>query len=126
MSWRERNDDNFPAPAFHFSCTGDSFFRVIAAFHYHIGLEMLDQIERRILRENYDKVDAFEGGEKVSALSVRVHGSGRTFQAAYGFVAVDADNQRFGSLARCREHVDMARMKEIEHAVGKCDSTFSA
>ena len=126
MTWCQRNDDDLSAPAFDIRRTDDRVVRVIAALDDHIGPEMSDQVKRCVLRENYDEIDALERRENVGALRVGADGPCRALEATYRFIAIDADYQRVGRLSRGGKHVDMARMKQVEHAVGKCHSTFSA
>src|SRR5437868_3073853 len=85
---------------------------------------MLDQIERRILRENYDKIDAFECGKHICALGIGTHGTPRTLEATDRLIAVDTDDQRVGSRARRAQHVDVSGMEQVEHAVGERDPTL--
>lgn len=83
MTGSERHHYDAPSPALHFCRTDDGVFRIISAFHDHVGLEMSDEFERRILGKNYDEIDALESRQHVRALGVRAHRAGWTLEAAY-------------------------------------------
>src|SRR6266404_6050449 len=110
MSESERHYQHAAAPALHFPCTDDSLFRIIAAFDNHVGLKMLHKIERGVLGENYDEIHALERGEHVRALRVAAHRPGGALESAHGLIAVDADDERVGAVARGRQDVDVPGM----------------
>ena len=124
MSWRERDDEDASSPALYFGAADDRVFRVIAALHYNVRPKMGHEIERCIVRKNYDEVDTLEGAQHVRPFGVAAHGARRTLEAADGFIAVDPDNQRVGALARRSENVDVPRMEQVEHAVRECYPTL--
>ncbi len=126
MSRSERHYDHTPAPAFHFCRTNDRVFRIIAAFDDHVRLEMPDEVERCVLGENYDQIHALERGEHVRAFGIAPYGARRTLEASHRFIAVDADDERVGAVARRSEDVDVARMKQVEHAIGERHATLSS
>ena len=126
MSGSERHYDHAPAPALHFCRTNDRGFRIISAFDDHIRLEMPDEVERRVLRENYDEIHALERGEHVRAFGVAPYGARRTLEAAHRLIAIDADDERVGAVARGSEDVDVAGMKQVEHAVSERYATLSS
>ena len=119
MTWSERDNDGLSAPASHFAGSDDRFFRVIAAFDYHIRFELLHQIQRRILREDNYEIDAFQRSENIRPFCIAAHRSRRTFESADRFITVDPDDECVGGLACSREHVDVAGMEEVENAVGE-------
>lgn len=124
MAGSERHDYYAPAPALHFFCAHDRVFRVVAAFYDNVGLQMRDEIEWRVLCKNYNEIDAFERRQQVRALGVAAHGSGRTLEAPYRFVAVDSNDERVGSCAGGGEDVDVPGMKQVEHAIRERYSTL--
>src|SRR6266403_1169107 len=126
MSGCERHYQHPPAPAFHFLRTDDRIFGIIAAFDDHVGLQMSDKIERRVLGENYNEVHALERSEHVRALRVAAHRPRETLEAAHRLIAVDADDERVGAVARSSEYVDVPGMKQVEHAIGECYPTLSS
>src|SRR6266550_562719 len=126
MSGSERHYQHAPAPALHFCRTYDRVFRVIAAFDDHIGFQMSDKIERRVLGENYDEVHTLERCEHVRTLGVAAHRSRRTLEAAHRLIAVDADDERVGAVARSSEDIDVPGMKQVEYAVSKRHPTLSS
>ena len=79
MSWSEGNDEDPSSPTFYFGGADDRVFRVIAALDDDVRTKMADKIERRIVRENYDEIDAFERTQHVRPLGVGAHGTCRAF-----------------------------------------------
>ena len=64
---------NAPSPTLYFRGADDGVFRIIAAFDHHVGLEMLDEIERRVFGEDNDEIHAFERRQHICALGVRAN-----------------------------------------------------
>ena len=83
MSGRERNDEDVSSPTLYFGCADDGVFRVISAFDDNIWTKVGDKIERRIVGENYDEVDALERGEHVRALGVGTYGARGPLEAPH-------------------------------------------
>lgn len=119
MSGSEGHYHYAPSPAFHFRRANDRVFRIIAALDDHVRLEVPDEIERRILGENYDEIHALERRQHVRALCVAAHGTRRALEATHGLIAIDADYERVGGFARGGENVNVAGMKQVEHAIGE-------
>ena len=117
MSWGERDDENASSPTLYFGGSDDRVFRVVAAFDDNVRTKMGDKIERRIVRKNYDEVDAFERAQHIRTFRVGSYGTGGTLEAADRIIAVDPDDQCVGAVARRGENVDVSRMEQIEHAV---------
>lgn len=126
MTRSKGDDDDVAAPAFYFAGADNGFLGVIATFHYDVRFEMLDEIERRIVGENYNQIHAFERGENVGALGVAMYRPGRTLKPAHRLVAVDADDERVGGSAGSGENIDVPRVQQIENAVGECNPAFPA
>ena len=126
MSGSERYYQHAPTPALHFRCADDSLFRIVAAFDNHVGLEMPDEVERSVLGENYDEIDALERREHVGAFGVAAHRARGTFEAAHRLIAVDTDDERVGAVARGGEDVDVPWVKQVEYAVSERHPTLSS
>lgn len=124
MARGEWNDNYLPSPAFHFGGADNGVLGVIAALDDDIGLEMSDEIERRVLGENYDEVDALQRGENVGALGIRAHRTRRSLETTHRLVTVDADDQSIGGISRREKHVDVTRVEQIEDAVGERNPTL--
>jgi hypothetical protein len=71
---------------------------------------MSDEVERRVLGEDYNEIDALERRQHVRAFGVTAHGPRRTLEAAHRLVAVDADDERVGAVARGGENIDVPGM----------------
>lgn len=124
MAGSEGHHHDAPSPALHICRANDRVFRIVAALDDHVGLEMPDEVQRRVIRENYDKIYALEGRQHVSTLGVAAHRACGSFETAHGFIAVDADDERVRGLARGAEDIDMAGMKQVENAIGECYPTL--
>src|SRR5213079_29529 len=96
----------------------------VAAFDENIGLQLLDQFERRILLEHDYGVHHLQGREDVTSLRRRSDRALGSLEPAHGVIAVHADHERFSVLARAQQHVHVSRMQEIEHAVGEDHSAL--
>jgi hypothetical protein len=121
VSWGEGNDDDCSAPAFHFLSADDRFFRVVAALHDNIGLEVLDEIQRRVLRKNDNEIHAFERSEHVGTFPIAAHRTGWPLQAPHRFIAVYSHNESVRRFTRGGQHIDVAGVEQVEHPVGESD-----
>lgn len=126
MAGRERNDDDAPSPTLYIRCADDRVFQVISAFHYDIGLEMPNEIERCVFREDHDEVHAFERRYDIRSLRVATDRPCGPFESAHGLIAVDADDECVSSLARGREDVDVTAVEQIEDTVRERDPALSS
>ena len=82
MSRRQRNDHHATSPAFDFRGADDRLFRVITAFHDHVGSQMPYQIERRVLRKHYDQIDALQRGQNITSFGIAANRSRRPLEPA--------------------------------------------
>lgn len=117
MSWGERDDEDASSPTLYFGGANDRLFRVISALDDNIGTKMADKIERRIVRENYDEVDALERAKEVCALCVGTYRTRRTLEAANRIIAVDPNHERVSARTSGGENVDVSGVKQVEHAI---------
>lgn len=125
MSRGERHNHHAPAPRLHFTRPHDRVLGVITALHDDVGTEMIDELERRILREGNDEVDTLECREDISALGFRSDWTRRPFQAANRRVGVHADHEGIAGSARRCQQVDVAWMKKIEDTIGEDNPALS-
>jgi hypothetical protein len=107
MARREWDDNDAPAPALHFGGADDRFLGVVTAFDNNVRLEVPDQVEWSVIRENDNEVYALERAKDVGALGVTAHGSGRTFEPSNGVIAVDPDNEGIRGLSGRPQYVDV-------------------
>ena len=117
MSRCERNDEDASSPTLYFGGADDRVFRVISAFNDNVGTKVADEIERRIVGEYYDEIDALERTQYVCPLGVGAHGTCRTLQAADRIIAVDSNDKRVRALTSGGENIDVSGMKQVEHAI---------
>jgi hypothetical protein len=119
VSRGEWNNDDASAPAFDLGGSDDRFFGVIAALYNNVRPEALHQIQGSVFRENDDQIDAFQRCEHISPLGIAANRTSRPLEPANRLVAVNADNKRVRGLSRSEQHVDVACVKQVEHAVGE-------
>lgn len=124
MSRRQRHDNDASAPAAHLRRADDGVFRIISALHDDVRLEVFDEIERRILGENYHQVDALQGGENERPIGVGADRPGRTLESPHRFVAIDSHDESIGGLPRSGENIDVAGMNDVEDTIGERDAVF--
>ncbi len=103
MSFRERHDYNFSAPAFDLSRTNNRIWLVVATLYDHIRPKDLHEIERCILVKKNNEVNALESSNKVGSIAFSTHWARRSFEAFHRRIGVDADNQCVTSRASGRE-----------------------
>lgn len=126
MSGSKRHYHDAPSPTLHFLGTNDRLFRIIAALDDYVRLEMLHEVQRRVFGEYYDEIDALETCQHIRAFGVAPHRTRRAFEAAYGFIAVDAHDQRVCAFARGGEKIDVPRVKQIEYTIRERYPTLSS
>src|SRR5512146_3105548 len=123
MTGRERNDDDASTPRTNLGRTHDRSFAVVATLHEHVGPERRDELERRILLELDDGVDHLERCQNIAPFDGRSHRSRGPFEPSDRVVAVHADNEGVAFAPRAKQNVDVARVQQIEYAVGEYDSS---
>src|SRR2546427_7238616 len=120
----ERHAHYAPAPPFDLVRPDDRGPRIVRSLHEHVGAEALDQRERRLLVEQYDAVDAGEGGEQAGPLRPGHDGAvGRLPQASHRRVAVHTHDERPTLGARRFEQRHVPHVEQVEHAVREHDRT---
>lgn len=103
MSFSDRDNYDFTAPAFNFSRTNDRLGFVVAAFHDHTRPKCIHEIERCVfVKKNY-QVYALETGNKVRAIALSAHRAARTLEPFYRRIGIDPDNQCVTACASRRE-----------------------
>ena len=117
MPWRERHDDNLAAPAPHLLRANDGRLVVVAAFDENVGTERADQCEGGILVEDDYGVHRLERGKNVTPFGDAAHGTRRALEPLYRFVAVDAYDEGVPKPPCSDQHINVARMEQVEHTV---------
>jgi hypothetical protein len=121
VSGNHRNGDDAAAGGFYFFPANDLVAGPVAAFYQHVGQKFGDDFAGRGLMENDYGVDAFECGENLGAFVLGEYRAAGAFQLAYAGIAVQADDQGVTESAGLFEAANVARMKQIEAAVGEDD-----
>src|SRR5207249_1794151 len=120
----ERHTHYPPAPPFDLVRPDDRGPRIVRSLHEHVGAEALDQRERRVLVEQYDAVDAGEGGEQAGPFLPGHDGAIRPLpQASHRRVAVHTHDERPTLGARRFEQRHVPHVEQVEHAVREHDRT---
>lgn len=122
MAGSERNYHNVAAAGTNHIRTDDRIGRIVPALHDNVREKHLDELERRVLLENCDRVNTLEGRNDVSALAFGSDRSLRPFQPANRRVAVDAHHEHVTVAARADEHIDVPRVKEVEDPISEDDA----
>ena len=80
-----------------------------------------DQLERRVLGERDDIIDAGQRGQDLQPLGQGEDRPLVPFQPPHRSVVVDADDQQAALAAGELQQLDMAGMEQVEDAVGEDD-----
>ncbi len=118
--------DTFDAPAAlaHEVRSDDVGVAPVTSLHQHIGLDDVDELERRVLIEDRHEVDALERRQHFRALRLREdRSSGTLTEPADGCIAVDTDHETITEASRFAERADMPSMEDIEASVGEDDGS---
>jgi hypothetical protein len=107
------------AGGFDFFAANDLIIGPVATLDEDIGKKSTDDGTRSGFVEDEDSVDAFEAGEDLGALVLRDDGAAGSFEGANAAIAVDANNEEIAKGAGGFEAADVARVKEIEAAIGE-------
>src|SRR3954471_3329541 len=122
LTRRERNDMNATAPRTYLRGHHDGFLAVVATLHQHIGTQLHDQLEGCVLLEHDHAIDRLERGDDIGALGLTAHGTRRTLEATYRSIAVDRHDEVIAGAAGAGNDVHVARMNQVEDAVGEDDT----
>lgn len=99
----------------------DSFDRVVTTFDEDVGLNLADELEGRVLGEEYHRVDGGESGHDAGALALADDGARGAFEALDRGVGVEAEDELRAKPAAVLKQGDVADMQEVEAAVGEDD-----
>jgi hypothetical protein len=122
----EWHHDHPASPFLDFSSADYRVFGVVSTLNDDVGLEELHQIEWRVLRKDYDKVDSLERGEDIGPLGLTSDRASRPLQAPHRSVAVDPDDERIRRRPRGNQEVDVSGVEQVENSVGESDAILSA
>jgi len=94
----------------------------VTSLDQHVGLDDLDELERRVFIEDRHEVDALERRQHFRALRLREdRSSGTLTEPADGGIAIDTDHETITEASRFAERADMPSMEDIEASVGEDD-----
>src|SRR5262245_24150481 len=89
----------------------------VRALHQHVGLNLRDDRQRRVLVEHNGGVHTLERQQDFDALLGAGDGSPRSLVRRDGPIRVHRDDESITEGAGVRQIANVARMKEIEHTV---------
>jgi hypothetical protein len=92
--------------------------RIISAFDPDIRFRPDEEIQRRTLSKNANRIDTLKSGDDCGAVVFVVYGAAGPFEVPDRSVAIDADEEDVALLAGVLKVSDMAKMQDIEAAVG--------
>jgi hypothetical protein len=119
VSLLNRHEDNPPATSLNRVAPNDLIRGPVGTFDEHVGLHEANDFGRRVLVKNDDGVDAFERSDDLCPLGLWCNRTVGALVSFDGDVGIQADDQQVAETARVLQVANVARMKEIEHAVGK-------
>ena len=122
VTGRERNDHDLAAAGADHFATDDCIWSVVATLDDHVGPKCLDELERRVLVEQRDRIDGLEGRDHIDTFPLAPDRTIRPLEAANRGVTVHANDQGVATLAGTDEDVDVARVQQVEHAVREYDA----
>lgn len=96
--------------------------RVVAAFDVGIGAELSDDFYGAGVGENGDGIHAAKGCQDTGAVVFAIDWAFRAFELADGGIAVEGYNKEVAVGAGFLEVLDMARVEEVEAAIGEDDA----
>jgi hypothetical protein len=116
----ERHAHDAPAPPFDIIGPDDVLPLIVGPFDEHVGPELADQGERRVVVEQHDTIRGGQRGDESRPLLFRYHRSiGALAEPPDRRVAVDSDDQGRALGAGGFQQRDVAGMEQIEYAVGE-------
>src|SRR5579883_1809296 len=95
---------------------------VVGTLDEHVGLERTDELERRVLAEDDERIDELERGQHARARELALDRAALALQAPDRFVGIESDDQPVGAAPRLIEQRDVPRMQQVEAAVGEGDA----
>jgi len=126
MAWNNRDGNDATAGGFYFFTTDDLVPGPVTALDQHVGEQARDDFTRCRRIENQNSVHAFERGENFGSLAFGKDRTPGAFELADAGVAVEAHDERIAESAGLLEAPDVARMQQIEAAVGEDDAAAVA
>lgn len=121
MSRGERHDGDASAPRFYFAPADDGIGNIIPSLHQHVRAQSDNEIERGVLRKEYNGVHRFERGDNVGARSLGAHGPPGSLEATHRCIRVDSHHERIAHGTGGQKEIHMPGMEQIEHAIGEDD-----
>lgn len=110
------------APAFDEVPAFDILFAfVVSAFGEDIGADGFDEFDGGIFVEEHDGIDATLCGEDMGAVAFVLNGSAWAFEASYGGVGIEADDEGVAEAAGFLQIIDVSDVKDIKATVGEDD-----
>ena len=92
-----------------------------APFDEHVRLERRDERVRRVLVEHDRRVDRRQRGDDLGAFGLRRDRPAWSLVRPNRPIRIHADNQRVAERPRVLQVAQMARMQQVEDAVGEDD-----
>jgi hypothetical protein len=123
VSRGQRNDDNLTAALANFARANDSRLSIVSPLHQNVRTECVDQLARRVLVEDDDRVHSLQRRKHVAALRRASNWSLGSFESPHRFIAVHTDHECFAATSRAKQDVDVAGVEEIENTVREHDSS---
>src|SRR5579883_1552668 len=111
-------------PGLNLTRTDNSIFGIVTAFHDDIGTQSFNQLQRRVLIEDHNRIDYTQGCEHISALTFTHNRTTLAFKTFDRTVAINGDNKTITFPARVLQQTNVTNMQEIKAAI--CKDNFFA
>lgn len=121
MSFGERDDDDFSAPALDFARADNRVGRIVSALHDHVGAQRFYQLERCVFVERNDEVHRLESRQNVGAIFRVANGASRSLESLHRSVGIDSNYQRVTMRPRRSQQIHVAPMQQVEDTIGEDD-----
>ena len=97
------NQQHLASVTFHQVAANHLITLIVGPFHKHAGTNCLDEPQGIVLSKNHHLIDAGKRGQNHGARGFVLDGQMFAFQACYGSIAVEPDNETITGLARLSE-----------------------
>ena len=95
---------------------------IVGAFDQKLGPDRLDQLDRRILVEDADQIDRGKARKYRGPRGLGLDRAGRPLEPPHAGIAVEPNHEPIAGRAGLLQQMDVARMKQIEAAIGKASA----
>lgn len=122
VAGNDGDGDDAATGGFDFFAANDLVTRPVATLSENVGEQRGDNLAGSQVVEDDHGVHRFEGGENFRALTLGDNRTAGTFQLAHAAIAVQANDEHVTEFASELKAANVARVKQVEAAVGENDA----